>query len=160
VLTFDDRVFDVARMGVLIRGKVLRFDEIRGYGFIAPEDGGDDVFMHANDFRDDETLFRPGAVVEFELEDGDRGPKASNIRVVERNAGAPAGGGANADAGRRTQVVGDSDDGLCDVLTTREFRHEVTDVLIESAPTLTAAQIGAVRERLANFAKSHGWIES
>ena len=57
-------------MGVLIRGKVLRFDEIRGYGFIAPEDGGDDVFMHANDFRDDETLFRPGAVVEFDLEDG------------------------------------------------------------------------------------------
>jgi hypothetical protein len=33
-------------------------------------------------------------------------------------------------------------------------------VLIESAPTLTAAQIGAVRERLAGFAKSHGWIEA
>jgi cold shock CspA family protein len=149
-------------MGVLIRGKVLRFDEVRGYGFIAPEDGGDDVFMHANDFRDDETLFRPGAVVEFELEDGDRGPKASNIRVAERSAGGQATGGASHDhdAGRRTQSASDSDDGLCDVLTTREFRHEVTDVLIEAVPTLTAAQIGAVRERLANFAKSHGWIES
>lgn len=153
-------VFDVVRMGVLIRGKVLRFDEIRGYGFIAPEDGGDDVFMHANDFRDDETMFRPGAVVEFEVEDGDRGPKASNIRVVERNAGGPTSGAANNDALRRTQPVGDSDDGLCDVLTTREFRNEVTDVLIEGAPTLTAAQIGVIRERLGNFAKSHGWVES
>jgi cold shock CspA family protein len=139
---------------------VLRFDEIRGYGFIAPEDGGDDVFMHANDFRDDETLFRSGAVVEFELEDGDRGPKASNIRVVERTSGAPTSAGVNADAGRRAQPVGDQDDGLCDVLTSREFRYEVTDVLIESAPALTAAQISAVRERLAGFAKSHGWIES
>ena len=144
---------------MLIRGKVLRFDEIRGYGFIAPEDGGDDVFMHANDFRDDETLFRPGAVVEFDLEDGDRGPKASNIRVVDRNAAGPA-SGANADASRRVQPSGDQDDGLCDVLTSREFRYEVTDVLIEAAPTLTAAQIGAVRERLAGFAKSHGWVES
>ncbi|HJP79106.1 MAG TPA: cold shock domain-containing protein [Pseudonocardiaceae bacterium] len=144
-------------MGVLIRGKVLRFDEIRGYGFIAPEDGGDDVFMHANDFRDDETLFRPGALVEFELEEGDRGPKASNIRVVERGAGATTSG---SDTGRRAPAVGEPDDGLCDVLTSREFRYEVTDVLIESAPTLTAAQIGAMRERLAGFAKSHGWIES
>jgi cold shock CspA family protein len=147
-------------MGVLIRGKVLRFDEIRGYGFIAPEDGGDDVFMHANDFRDDESLFRPGAVVEFELEEGDRGPKASGIRVVERSANAPAGGGPVGDVVRRSPAVGDPDDGLCDVLTSREFRHEVTDVLIEAAPTLTAAQIGAVRERLAGFAKAHGWIES
>ncbi len=147
-------------MGVLIRGKVLRFDEIRGYGFIAPEDGGDDVFMHANDFRDDETLFRPGAVVEFELEEGDRGPKASNIRVVERGSAAQTSGGASTDANRRASALGEPDDGLCDVLTSREFRYEVTDVLIESAPTLTAAQIGAVRERLAGFAKSHGWIEA
>lgn len=150
-------MFEVVRMGVLIRGKVLRFDEIRGYGFIAPEDGGDDVFMHANDFRDDETLFRPGAVVEFDLEEGDRGPKASNIRVVERNAAAQAGG---AEVGRRAPSVSDQDDGLCDVLTSHEFRHEVTEVLIEAGPTLTAAQIGAVRERLASFAKSHGWVES
>jgi cold shock CspA family protein len=147
-------------MGVLIRGKVLRFDEIRGYGFIAPEDGGDDVFMHANDFRDDETLFRPGALVEFDLEDGDRGPKASNIRVVERNAAAQTSGGASADTGRRVSSASEQDDGLCDVLTSREFRYEITDVLIEAAPALTAAQIGAVRERLASFAKSHGWIES
>ena len=147
-------------MGVLIRGKVLRFDEIRGYGFIAPEDGGDDVFMHANDFRDDETLFRPGALVEFDLEDGDRGPKASNIRVLERGSAAPTGGGTSSEANRRAPAAGEADDGLCDVLTSREFRYEVTDVLIESAPTLTAAQIGAVRERLAGFAKSHGWIEA
>ncbi|HEX3778826.1 MAG TPA: cold shock domain-containing protein [Pseudonocardiaceae bacterium] len=139
----------------------MRFDEIRGYGFIAPEDGGDDVFMHANDFRDDESLFRPGALVEFELEDGDRGPKASGIKVVERgtvSVGSPVSSAPAVVA--RTVAAGEPDDGLCDVLTSREFRYEVTDVLIESVPTLTAAQIGAVRERLAGFAKSHGWIES
>jgi cold shock protein len=147
-------------MGVLIRGKVLRFDEIRGYGFIAPDDGGDDVFMHANDFRDDESLFRPGALVEFELEEGDRGPKASGIHVVERGAGGHVSAGGAPEATRRSASAGEPDDGLCDVLTSREFRNEVTDVLIEAAPTLTAAQIGAVRERLAGFGKSHGWIES
>ena len=63
-------------------GKILRFDEIRGYGFIAPDDGGEDVFMHANDLRDNKHLFRPGIKVEFEVEDGERGLKAAEVRLA------------------------------------------------------------------------------
>ena len=30
--------------GIMLTGKVIRFDEVRGYGFIAPDGGGEDVF--------------------------------------------------------------------------------------------------------------------
>jgi CspA family cold shock protein len=59
------------------KGKVVRFDEFRGYGFVAPDAGGEDVFIHVNDLDFDKRLIEPGALVEFDVEDGDRGPKAS-----------------------------------------------------------------------------------
>ena len=34
-------------------GKMLRFDEVRGYGFIVPDDGNEDVFVHANDLLEE-----------------------------------------------------------------------------------------------------------
>lgn len=60
----------------MLTGKVVRFDEVRGYGFIAPDGGGEDVFVHANVLGDDKYVFGPGLRVEFEVSDGDRGPKA------------------------------------------------------------------------------------
>ncbi|NED08770.1 cold shock domain-containing protein, partial [Streptomyces sp. SID6648] len=66
---------------MLTVGKVLRFDEVKGYGFIAPEEGGEDVFMHANDLVDEKYLYQAGSSVEFFLESGEKGPKASEIRL-------------------------------------------------------------------------------
>lgn len=147
---------------VTATGKILRFDEFRGYGFIAPDDGGDDVFMHANDLRDEKYLFRPGARVAFEVEDGDRGLKASDVRIVERvNStviGRPAGPAMAAIAGRSGPV--DDDEAMCDVLSVDEFRGELTETLIAAAPSLTAAQIVQVRQRLLDLAKSHNWVEA
>src|SRR5690606_31782118 len=71
---------------LVVRGKVVRFDDMRGYGFVAPEGGGEDVFMHVNDLDVDKRLIAPGVVVEFTVEDGERGLKASGIRLV-RQAG-------------------------------------------------------------------------
>ena len=39
--------------GMMLTGKVIRFDDVRGYGFIAPDGGGEDVFVHANVLGDD-----------------------------------------------------------------------------------------------------------
>ncbi|GAB3888890.1 hypothetical protein GCM10029964_057330 [Kibdelosporangium lantanae] len=89
----------------MVSGKVLRFDDVRGYGFIAPDDGGEDVFMHANDLRDEKFLFTPGTTVEFDVVEGDRGLKASSVRVVERGP-TRSGGGPAAD-----------EEVMCDVLS-------------------------------------------
>ncbi|MES4900747.1 MULTISPECIES: cold shock domain-containing protein [unclassified Streptomyces] len=136
-----------------ITGKILRFDEFRGYGFIAPDDGGEDVFMHANDLLDEKHLFQPGSKVEFVPEYGDKGPKASEVRIVQRaslvrthHSPGPA-----ADSG---------DDTMCDVLSVSEFRQELTEALVEVGGTLTADQIKQVRRRVIELAQAHNWIES
>jgi len=129
---------------VVATGKVLRFDDTRGYGFIAPDDGGDDVFMHANDLLDEKYLFRAGVRVEFDVSDGDRGLKASEVRVVDRE-----------------EVTRDvRDDTLCDVLSSTGYQREVTEALIESVPTVSAAQIQQIRQSMVRLAAKHNWIES
>ncbi|MDX3225888.1 cold shock domain-containing protein [Streptomyces sp. ME19-01-6] len=135
-----------------ITGKILRFDEFRGYGFIAPDDGGEDVFMHANDLLDEKHLFQPGSKVEFVPEYGDKGPKASEVRIVQRAAIV------------RTHTPGPApdsgDDTMCDVLSISEFRQELTEALVEVGGTLTADQIKQVRRRVIELAQAHNWIES
>jgi len=133
----------------VVSGKVLRFDDVRGYGFIAPDDGGEDVFMHANDLRDEKFLFTPGTTVEFDVVEGDRGLKASSVRVVDRGPTRTSSGGTAAD-----------EEVMCDVLSPRELMQELTEALLEAAPTLTAAQIIQVRQRIAKLAHAHGWLES
>lgn len=74
----------------MLTGKVVRFDEVRGYGFIAPDGGGEDVFVHANVLGDDKYVFGPGLRVEFEVTDGDRGPKAHAVHLLPDRGPAPA----------------------------------------------------------------------
>lgn len=136
-------------------GKLLRFDDVRGYGFIAPDDGGEDVFVHANDIREDKSHFRAGVKVSFEVEDGDKGLKASNVRVVEEPL--PDGIVARVVAAPRQAR---DDDGMCDLLSTDEFRHELTEVLIASVPSLTGAQITQVRQCVMELGRAHNWIDS
>jgi len=60
------------------------FDVDRGFGFLAPEDGSDDVFVHASDVLggDGERTLREGQVVDFEEGEGPRGPVALRVRVT------------------------------------------------------------------------------
>jgi CspA family cold shock protein len=62
-----------------MRGKVKWFNDSKGYGFIAPESGGD-VFVHFTAIQMDgfKTL-REGEDVEFEIETRDRGMHARNV---------------------------------------------------------------------------------
>ncbi|MEW2298399.1 cold shock domain-containing protein [Streptomyces sp. NPDC006655] len=128
----------------MVTGRVVRFDSSRGYGFIAPDGGGEDVFLHVNDMQMPESYVRPGVAVEFEIESGERGPKASGVRLAR---------------GADVRTLGPDDDSLCDLLSAEEFTREVTETLLASVPTLTAEEIVRVRGALAQFAKNHGWIE-
>ncbi|NMG67283.1 cold-shock protein [Azoarcus indigens] len=65
-------------------GTVKWFNEGRGFGFIAPDGGGKDLFAH---FRDIQTggfkTLVENQRVQFEVTEGAKGPQASNIRATE-----------------------------------------------------------------------------
>ncbi|MEU3271994.1 cold shock domain-containing protein [Saccharomonospora sp. NPDC006951] len=139
----------------MVAGKVIRFDEFRGYGFVAPDTGGEDVFIHVNDLDFDKRLLGTGARVEFDIEDGDRGLKASRVRILEQVVAEP----------HVRQVVHRAEssldeDGLCDVLSPGEYVSELTETLLTAEPTLTAQQIVRIRQSLTEVARGHGWVES
>ncbi|MFR9794021.1 cold-shock protein [Streptomyces sp. MB22_4] len=147
----------------MVAGRVVRFDSLRGYGFIAPESGGQDVFLHVNDLRFPEYQLHPGLTVEFEMEEGERGRKASEVRLTrpvdDRLAPVPAPGAAqDTPVPARAAVIG-PDAQVRDVLGAAAYRHEVTEKLLAAVPSLTGAQICQARAALVELGQSHGWIE-
>ncbi len=63
-------------------GKVKWFNDQKGYGFITPDDGSKDLFVHQSEIQKDgfRTLAE-GEEVEYEAVEGEKGPKASNVRT-------------------------------------------------------------------------------
>ncbi|HUI46975.1 MAG TPA: cold-shock protein [Nitrospirota bacterium] len=61
-------------------GKVKWFNESKGYGFIEPDGGGRDIFVHYSAIQGEgyKTLSE-GQVVEFDVIQGEKGPQASNV---------------------------------------------------------------------------------
>ena len=57
-------------------GEVKFFNDTKGFGFITPDAGGKDVFVHRSGTKED--LYE-GDKVEYELEQTDRGPSAVNV---------------------------------------------------------------------------------
>jgi len=60
-------------------GTVKFFNETKGFGFISPDDGSKDVFVHVSGLNDD---IREGDTVSYEVEEGKKGPNAVNVTVV------------------------------------------------------------------------------
>ncbi len=64
----------------MAKGTVKWFSESRGFGFITQDDGGPDVFAHHSEIKGEGFKnLAEGDVVTFEVIQGDKGPKATNI---------------------------------------------------------------------------------
>jgi cold shock protein len=63
-----------------VSGVVKWFNGAKGYGFIAPDDGGEDVFVHFSAIQaDGYRNLEEGDRVEFNIEDGKKGLQATNV---------------------------------------------------------------------------------
>jgi len=167
-------------------GRVLQFDQERGYGFLAADDGGEDIFLHSSAFDGDSYELAPGMRMEFQVMAGDRGRKAFAARLIPdepRPEGKPVPAVAQqptaaplpaptpaARASAPTPAMsalshqGNSasepeEDQMCDVLSGAEFGREITELLLSDAPTLTGNQIIEIRQGVLEVAKKHGWVD-
>ena len=67
----------------MVRGKVKWFNDQKGFGFIAREDGSGDVFAHYSAISSDGfKSLAEGDNVEFDVIDSDKGAKAANIKKI------------------------------------------------------------------------------
>jgi CspA family cold shock protein len=141
---------------------VLQFDDTRGYGFIAADDGGEDVFLHASVFDGDSAQLTPGTRVEFQVMAGDRGRKAYAAHLLR--SGSPAAGQQHpepaAQPGPETATARSGDEVMRNVLSPAEFGHEVTELLLEAASDLTGRQIMQLRQSLLEMAQKRGWVNT
>lgn len=71
----------------MAKGEVKWFNNAKGWGFIIPEQGGDDIFVHFSAINGAgyKTL-TPGQIVTYDVEEGERGLHASNVTALDEIA--------------------------------------------------------------------------
>jgi CspA family cold shock protein len=67
-------------------GIVKWFNEEKGFGFIMPNDGGKDLFVHYSEYRSPSSshpVLRDNDKVTYEVGEGQKGPQAVNVSIAE-----------------------------------------------------------------------------
>jgi CspA family cold shock protein len=73
-------IIDKIEVLKMATGTVKWFNDAKGFGFIQQDDGGDDVFVHFSAIQSEGfKALAEGQKVEFEVEDGQKGPQARNV---------------------------------------------------------------------------------
>ncbi|HMU74250.1 MAG TPA: cold-shock protein [Elusimicrobiota bacterium] len=71
-----------------MKGKVKWYNRVKGYGFLIPEDGSAEVFVHhsAIQAKGKDKVLVDGQAVEFEVTQGSKGPAAANVKPETKPA--------------------------------------------------------------------------
>lgn len=64
------------------KGTIKFFNTQKGFGFITPEAGGKEIFVHANNVLGDAKALREGTRVEYVEGQGRKGPEAMEVRAI------------------------------------------------------------------------------
>lgn len=65
----------------MVQGTVKWFNDSKGYGFISPDDGSPDVFVHHSDIQmEGFRTLTEGQKVEFGITQGEKGPRATEVK--------------------------------------------------------------------------------
>jgi CspA family cold shock protein len=64
-------------------GTVKWFSDKKGYGFIVPEEGGGDIFVHHSEIKiEGGAALEEGQKVEYDTREGEKGPVATNVKPI------------------------------------------------------------------------------
>lgn len=124
---------------------MLKYDEPRGYGFASQDNGGEDVFIHVNELEFDKELLAPGVRIEFSIEEGDRGLKASGITLL---GPAPA---QYSPASHEASSFAP--------LAAKDLSKEIVEDLLTALPAMVGGDILKVRDYVLALARRHGWVK-
>jgi cold shock CspA family protein len=73
--------------GESMTGKIIRWVDEKGFGFIRSDGGSADLFVHVNDFNrvlpEEQLRLQFGDAVEFDMKQTERGPRAVRVRLLE-----------------------------------------------------------------------------